>query len=67
MTKRKGDAKMVQRSLKVPLSLWESAQLKADAVPLAEIIRTFLEGWLYGLIDFHEIRQKLREKKEKGG
>lgn len=45
---------MVQRTLKIPLALWEAAKAKAAdqaRTPLSVVIRRLLERWLKGEID----------------
>jgi hypothetical protein len=48
------------RNLRVPDELWQAAQQRADAEGLnvSEVIRSLLQAWVEGLIDFEVADQE---------
>lgn len=48
---RKEGEKLIPRSIKVELSLWEAARRKAGHIGLSEVVRRFLRKWVKGEID----------------
>jgi hypothetical protein len=67
--KQNKDEPMVRRTFLVDRSLWDAAASKSSIFNISETLRILLRAYVAGLVDVHELAQKVNstEENNRGG